>query len=92
MSDSLASVDLVANPSENESESVVTNNSESQVNAELVVNPSKSESVVSKNNESEIVSSKNSESQANVELVANAVPFSPQATCNSRQNINDPNN
>ena len=83
---------MIGNPSKGESECVVTKNSESQVNAELAVNPSKIESVVSKNNESEIVSSKNSESQASVELVANEVPFSPQATCNSRQNINDPNN
>ena len=47
---------------------------------ELVAHASKSESVVSKN----------SESQASVELVANAVPFGPQATCNSRQNIYAP--
>ena len=37
--------------------------------------------------ESKCVVSKNSESQASVELVANVVPFGPQATCNSRQNI-----
>ena len=50
----------------------------------------KSYELVAYASESESVVSKNSESQASVELVANAVPFGPQATCNSRQNINTP--
>ena len=45
----------------------------------------KSSELVAHASESESVVSKNSESQASVELVANAVPFGPQATCNSRQ-------